>query len=173
MKKENCTFIGTLGKTHGREGALLLPLDADFARTLKDLKFILADMNGGLVPFFIKHLKVANNALIVEFEDYNTPEKAREFVGRDVYLLPEQMPPADEERFYPHEINGYQIIDIEKGLLGVANDLLDYNSNVLIQAFDGENELLIPFNDAFIHKINKRKKIIEVSLPEGLIGLNS
>lgn len=172
MNKETSTLIGHIDKTHGTNGAVLISISGVDAYELRTIKIVLLEISQGLVPFFFKTMKVANNALIAEFEDYDTPDKAKKLVGLDVYLPNDKMPEAADDTFYTHEIKGYQLKDINHGLIGIANNLLDYNSNVLIQVFNGEKEILIPFNDNFVVNINKKRKTIEVNLPDGLIDLN-
>lgn len=172
MNKETSVLIGKIGKTHGTNGAVLINISGVDAYELQSITAVLLEISQGLVPFFFKTLKVANNALIAEFEDYDTPDKAKKLLGLDVYLPIDKMPEAAEDSFYTHEIKGYQLKDSNLGLIGIANNILDYNSNVLIQAFNGEKEILIPFNNNFVVSINKKRKTIEVNLPDGLIDLN-
>jgi 16S rRNA processing protein RimM len=173
MKKETSVRIGHIDKTHGTNGAVLITIAGVDAYELQNMKTVFLEISQGLVPFFFKTMKVANNALIAEFEDYNTHEKAKQLLGLDVYLSNEQMPQTADDGFYAHEIKGYQIRDVNHGLIGIANNILDYSSNILIQAFDGDKEILIPFNDSYVVNINKRRKIIEVNLPDGLLDLNN
>ena len=86
IKREEVYKIGKLGKTHGVSGEISFLLDDDvFDRT--DADYLILDIDGILVPFFIDsyRFKTDSNALM-KFDGIDTQERARELTGCDVYF---------------------------------------------------------------------------------------
>ena len=53
MKKEDCYFLGTITRTHGLQGNVVLKLDTDQPEMYNKLESIFVEVNGLLVPFFV------------------------------------------------------------------------------------------------------------------------
>lgn len=64
---------------------------------------------------------------------------------------------------------GFSVIDKTAGKLGIIEDIDDKTINTLFLVKDGENELIIPATEDFIEKIDAKKKVLYLVLPEGLI----
>ena len=65
---------------------------------------------------------------------------------------------------------GFQVLDINHGKLGEIVNVDESTMNVLfaIEQEDGE-EILLPAHEEFIMKIEKKKRVITVAVPEGLL----
>jgi 16S rRNA processing protein RimM len=55
MKKEDCYFLGTITRTHGLQGNVILKLDTDQPEMYNKLESIFVEVNGLLVPFLWKN----------------------------------------------------------------------------------------------------------------------
>ena len=81
IRLEEIAPIGVFGKTHGIKGEINLELNIDF--DLEDTPYIIVDIDGIFVPFFIDdyRYKTDPTALIL-FEDITTEERIRPFLAR-------------------------------------------------------------------------------------------
>ena len=70
-----------------------------------------------------------------------------------------------------HEIIGFTVVDINFGTVGIVKSINDSTAQALFEIDRDGIEILIPMNDAFIKNVDKKKKIITVDTPEGLIEL--
>ncbi len=61
--------------------------------------------------------------------------------------------------------------DVNFGKVGVIKGINDTTAQALFEIDREGIEILIPMNDEFIKKVDRRKKIILVETPEGLIEL--
>ena len=141
IRREEVYKIGRLGKTHGVRGEISFLLDDDvFDRT--DADYLILDIDGILVPFFIEEyrFKTDSNALM-KFDGIDTQERARELTGCDVYFPRSQ---ADED------------------------ETDDTTINILFELTDGK---LIPASDELIQHIDTKRHQIEINLPEGILEL--
>ena len=172
MIKENEVFkIGKFIKPHGIKGEINLSFENDvFDRV--DCPYLICRIDNILVPFFIEEYRFkGKETALIKFEDIDDEEKARRMSGLEVYF---------PRKYYEEESNeeieyswnffiGFSVIDKTAGKLGIIEDIDDKTINTLFLVKDGENELIIPATEDFIEKIDAKKKVLYLVLPEGLI----
>ena len=171
MNKNDCFFFGKVTKTHGLKGEITIKLDvvnpADFA----ELRYLLIEEGGTLVPYFIEYQKINGDKMFVQLQDVKKIEQAVTFVGKAVFLPNEMMPELEDDEFYYQEIVGFKLVDEEKGEIGLISNVLEYPTQAVIQVMHDGKEILIPIHDDIIQKVNKKAKILNVKTPEGLIDM--
>lgn len=171
MTKNDCFFFGKITKTHGLKGELTIKLDvvnpADFA----DLRYLLIDERGTLVPYFIEYQKISCDKMFVQLQDVKKMEQAVTFVGKAVFLPNEMMPQLEDDEFYYQEIVGFKLIDEVKGEIGLISNVLEYPTQAVIQVMYDGKEILIPIHDDILQKVDKKAKTLNVKAPEGLIDM--
>jgi len=167
--KNSCSLGGRLTKTHGFTGELILRSAQPLPESIEKTEFVCIDINAGLVPFFVLSARIIDEtSAIIKLEDVVNVEQAAKLTGYDVYL--EDISTSKKTYSPTSDYTGYLITDKTHGEIGAVKYFLDIPGNPLLQTDYKGNELLIPFNDTVVLKINNRKKIIRVKLPEGLIG---
>jgi 16S rRNA processing protein RimM len=171
MQKEDCFYFGKVIKTHGIKGGISIRIDADSPSAYQNINMLLIEINNKLIPYFISSLKINVGKAYVGLVDIDSIEKAIELAGHDIYLPLEWLPKLSGNQFYFHEVQGYQIVDTGFGPLGKIEKVLEYPNQAVFQVFINGKEVLIPIHDEVIVKVDRRKKIIEVNTPEGLIEM--
>ena len=168
IRQEEVYKIGKLGKAHGVKGEISFLFDDDvFDRT--DADYLILDMDGILVPFFIEEyrFKTDDNALM-KFEGIDTQERARELTGCEVYF-PREMAEGDEELLSWAAIVGFELIDANTGKsAGRIASVDDATINILFELEDGK---LIPASEELITNVDTKKQQIFINLPEGILEL--
>ena len=177
--KNDCCFIGTIIKTHGISGELILKLDIDFPEDYNNMEHIVfIEIDEQLVPFFISQMKIRKQrkmqSAIVKFDDIDTIPQAKELLGYDLYVPVESLPQQKENKY--HRVNFNQLIeftvfDKQFGEIGKVDEILEFPDNPVFKIMKNNKEILIPVNDEFIKKVDKEKKIIEIEAPKGLIDV--
>jgi 16S rRNA processing protein RimM len=107
----------------------------------------------------------------VRFEDVDSAEEADEIMKCDVYLPLTMLPELEGDKFYFHEIIGFTVEDINYGNIGKVVSINDSTAQALFEIEKDGKQILIPMNDEFIEKLDKKNKIIYLKTPEGLIDL--
>lgn len=171
MTKNDCFFFGKITKTHGLKGEITVKLDVANPEDFKDLRYLLIEDRGNLIPYFIENQKINGDKMIVQLQDVKKVEQAVTFMGKAVFLPNEFMPELDEDDFYYKEIIGFKMIDELKGEIGEISDVLEYPTQAVIQVMKDGKEILIPIHDDIIQKVNKKAKTLTVKAPEGLIDM--
>ena len=92
-------------------------------------------------------------------------------MGSELYLPLSFLPKLTGNKFYFHEIIGFEVIDADHGNIGIIQSVNDTTSQALFEILKGDKELLIPITDQIITKVDRATKTIHVTTPEGLVDL--
>jgi 16S rRNA processing protein RimM len=168
IKQEEVYKIGRLGKSHGVRGEVSFLFDDDvFDRV--DADYLILDIDGILVPFFIEEYRFrSDTTALMKFEGIDTQERARELTGCDVYF-PRNLAASDDDSISWSAIVGFDIIDAstEKSI-GRITSIDDSTLNILFCLEDGH---LIPASEDLITQIDQQAHTITMHLPAGLLDL--
>lgn len=172
IRKEEVYKIGRLGKPHGVKGELSFHVDDDvFDRV--DADYLVLDIEGILVPFFIEEYRFrSDETALMKLCDIDTEQQARELTGCDVYF-PRAL--ADEADGTPSvaQIIGFTIIDADSGhAVGTLKAVDDSTINTLFAAASPDgHEVLIPATGDLVTAIDSHAHTITMHIPEGLLDL--
>ncbi|KAB1156179.1 ribosome maturation factor RimM [Flavobacterium luteum] len=172
MRKEECFYLGKIAKKFSFKGEVLVYLDTDEPDLYENMESVFVEFNNNLVPFFIENSSLhKNDFLRVRFEDVNNEEEADRLLGCAIYLPLKLLPKLTGNKFYFHEVIGFEIEDKRLGVFGIIQSVNDSSAQPLFEVLNGEVELLIPMIDAFLVKIDRPNKKVIMDLPEGLVEM--
>ncbi|MBR0263681.1 MAG: 16S rRNA processing protein RimM [Prevotella sp.] len=168
IRREEVYKIGRLGKAHGIKGEISFLIDDDVFERV-DADYLVLDIDGILVPFFIEEYRFKTDSnVLMKFDGIDTQERARELTGCDVYF-PRALAEDDEDTLSWAEMIGYSLIDAQTGQdIGIIASVDDATINILFELEDGR---LIPASEELITNIDTKKHQIEINLPEGILEL--
>lgn len=172
MNNSDYREIGVLAKLHGFKGEYVMVSDSMISEEIEDWESVFIEIDGLPIPFFINSLRVTTeSSVVIGFEGINSSDAAKEFLGNKVLQL---FSVADymEEASINQELSGYTVIDKSVGKIGIVDQLLDYNHNLLLQILNGQEEILIPVSGETIVNLNHEDREILIDAPDGLINLN-
>lgn len=150
----------------------MIKLDTDEPESYLEMESVFVDYDDNLVPFFIERSNLQkSNLLRVKFEEIDTEEDAEDLLKSDVYLPLTMLPELNEDQFYFHEVIGFIVEDANYGSVGTLTGINDTTAQALFEIEKDGKQILIPMNDEFLLKVDKKNKIIYVKTPEGLIDL--
>lgn len=172
MKKDDCFYLGKIVKKYSFKGELLAKLDTDEPELYDNLDAVFIDLKGNLVPFFIEQSQLHKSDLLrLKLEDVSTEADADALIKTELYLPLELLPKLDGNKFYYHEVIGFNIVDKTYGEVGQIVGINDSTAQALFEVEKDGKELFIPMNDEFIIEVNREQKLIMVDVPDGLIEL--
>ena len=167
IKPSEVFRIGRLGKAHGVKGEISFLCDDDvFDRV--DADYLVLDIDGILVPFFMEEYRFRTDSLVLmKFDGIDTQERARELTGCDVYF-PRAL--ADEtEAPSLSMLVGFDLVDANnRKRVGRIAAIDDTTANLLFELEDGR---LIPAHDELVAAIDTAAQTISLHLPDGLLDL--
>lgn len=171
MNRENALEIGIIVKTRGINGEVILETkDSAIQENIKES--LLIEIDGLLVPFFINHIhNVSSNRVRVILDWVDNENKANKLVNCAVFLETKNIATQNKEALSPSLLEGFNVIDSEKGSIGEVSQFVDQENNPLLIIKHNRNEILLPFQDQLIKQIDHDTKTIFIEAPEGLIDL--
>lgn len=170
MDIKACYKIGYVLKPHGLKGEVTLSIDLE-APDLNDLETVFVEKDNRLIPYFIQTISVRGDKAFVKFEDVDSPEAAKAISKASVYLPKATREKSGRGQFYDDEVIGFEVTDSDAGVLGKVLEVTSAGPNKLLSVDHDGKEVLIPVNGPFITSINKSKKTISVTLPDGFLDL--
>ena len=172
MRKEDCFYLGKIAKKFSFKGEVLIYLDTDEPELYENLESVFVERNKHLVPFFIENSSLhKNDFLRVHFEDINTEDDADALIGSEIYLPLNMLPKLSGNKFYFHEVIGFEIEDKRLGFVGEIQSINDTTAQPLFEVLKDGTEILIPMIDHFLVKVDRENKKIIMDLPEGLVEM--
>jgi 16S rRNA processing protein RimM len=118
----------------------------------------------------IENIRINNNKAVLRFNDI-TPEDSERLIGKELYLPLELLPSLGGNRFYFHEVTGFEVRDVNFGLVGMLTEVLDTAPQALFSIDHQGKEVLVPIIDEIIVEINRPQKQILIKAPAGLIEI--
>jgi 16S rRNA processing protein RimM len=168
IRKDDVYKIGRLGKAHGIKGEISFHFDDDvFERT--DADYLVFDIDGILVPFFIEEYRFrSDSTALMKFDGIDTMERAKELTDTDVFF-PRELSDEDGEHISWAEIIGFKLVDAVTGT--VAGTIATVDNTTMNTLFELEDGRLIPASEDLIQSIDTKKHQIAIKLPEGILEL--
>lgn len=172
MRKEDCFYLGKIAKKFSFKGEVLIYLDTDEPELYEDMESVFVEFNKNLVPFFIENSNLhKGDFLRVKFEDVDSEADADEIIGCEIYLPLNMLPKLEGNKFYFHEVIGFEIEDQRLGVFGKIVSINDTSAQPLFEVLNGNVEILVPMIDQFLVKIDREHKKVVMNLPEGLVEM--
>ena len=172
MQKEDCFYLGKIVKKYSFKGELLVKLDTDDPSIYTKMVSVFIDKNKSLIPFFIERSSLHKSTLLrVKFEDIDSEEDADKLLKSELYLPLEFLPQLTGNKFYYHEIFGFEAEDLSFGLIGIIKGVNDSTNQAILEIDRNGSEILIPLIDDFIKSVDRAQKKIILEVPEGLIDI--
>jgi 16S rRNA processing protein RimM len=172
MRKEDCFYLGKIAKKFSFKGEVLVYLDTDEPDLYENMESVFVEFNNNLVPFFIESSSLhKNDFLRVHFEDIDNEEEADNIIGCAIYLPLSMLPKLTGNKFYFHEVIGFEIEDKRIGVFGKIVSINDVSAQPLFEVLNGNVELLIPMIDHFLVEIDRKNKKVIMDLPKGLVEM--
>ena len=172
MQKKDCFFVGKIVKKYSFKGELLVKLDTDDPEQFLEMESVLVEQHKNLVPFFIEQLSLHKSTLLrVKFEEVENEADADALLGKELYLPLAMLPKLTGNKFYYHEIIGFEVMDTTHGAIGTIVGVNDSTPQHLFEIEFEKKEILIPINDEIIQKVDRENRTLHLQAPNGLIDL--
>jgi len=171
MDISNHYYLGYIVKAIGNKGILRIQLDTDNPSYYKNLKEISVAIKDQLVNYPIEEIVITDDKANVAFKNIDSTEVAKLLQGCSLYLPLSSLPKLKGNKFYFHEVTGYEVYDKTHGFVGVVESVLDQTYQAILQITFEDKEILIPITDEIIKDVDRDKKRIDIEAPDGLIDI--
>ena len=172
MTTEESFLLGTLVKTHGYSGQIVLKVDRQFQEKVEILESVFIQLDGILVPFFIEEIEEYGiSSFLIKIDEINSKNEAIDFIGKDVFLPIAGLEGEKDSGLSSISVIGYQLRSGNNENLGFVKDIREIPGNPIFIINYKENEIMIPANEELIIDINHKDKIISMTIPNGLFPI--
>ena len=172
MRFEDCFFLGTVVRKYSFKGEVLLKLDTDSPELYQSLNSLFLAQNNSLIPFFVHKCATHKPGLLrLRLEDVDNEEDANLILKSKAYLPLTKLPKLAGNKFYYHEIIGFDVVDKNLGDIGSVVAINDHTTQATLEVSIGQKTALIPIVDEIILEVKRDTKSIYVDTPLGLIDL--
>lgn len=167
----NYCSIGKLVATFGVQGDMILKHYLGKKTGLKGLETLfIEDKKDELLPYFIESIKIkSDDELYVKIDGINSKESAQKLVQKQVWLV-EEIFHKYAGKSAPISLLGFHLVQEEEDL-GEILEVIEQPHQLLCRIDWKGKEALIPIHEETLIKIDKKKKIVHVNLPEGLLDV--
>lgn len=171
MMQDSFFYLGLITKPFGYKGDLVVYLDTDEPEKYADLRAVFIQEGEEYIPYMIERIELrgGQNA-VVRFVDVDG-EAAKSFVKAELFLPLSDLPPLSGNKFYYHEVIGFQVFDKEKGNIGTCKDFIEVSNHPIMQVDFNGTEVLIPAVDDVFQTVDRENRELHISAPEGLIDI--
>lgn len=170
--------VGKFLKPHGVCGEIAIFRDFDTV-DFNNHSCVIVDIDGIFVPFFLNSVRPKGSETdLVGIDGITDERSAAMLTNKTVYVLADKVCSDDTddegEGLYADDFIGYKVCLDDGGVLGDIIRIDDSTANYLfvVETSMGGN-LLIPVADEFITGIDTRLKEVTMSLPQGLLDMQS
>jgi 16S rRNA processing protein RimM len=170
-RMKNYCSIGKIVATFGYKGELILQHHLGKKSSLKGLEnFFIEEKKDELLPYFIESTKVKTaDQIYVKLEGIDTKEAGQKLLQKQVWLT------EDDFHEYagksaPISMLGFHI-ENEGEDLGEILEVIEQPHQLLCRIDLKGKEALIPVHENTLIRIDKKKKLVVVKLPEGLLEI--
>lgn len=174
IREEDLVVIGRFAGPHGVKGEITLVTSYDGLFEEADDPYIVCDMDGIFVPFYIESFRPkGSSALLVKLDDVDDEVSAKRFTNKAVYYPSGILSEWEHDDRSWNRFIGYTIVDKVSGReIGTVTAVDESTANVLLRVDDNGRERLIPIVLGMIDSVDEQRRRMELSLPEGILDLN-
>jgi len=160
--------IGRITKTSGFDGAVVVRSEGGITAGLKQGEPVFVIIDGIPVPFFIREVITASpDTLVISFDDYLSAESVASLRGCELIT-----PDEPEENDELAALEGYSLRDSNSGFSGTIVSVISNPGQMLAVVSAPGREIFVPLHPDLIISVDRKSKVIVMSMPEGLASLN-
>lgn len=163
--------IGKFVAAFGLQGELILLHALGRKTDLNGLKVLfIEDKTGSQIPYFVETARAKNHEeVFIKLEGTDSKESAQRLLKKNIWIKK-----ADFEKFAAPaaaiSLIGFTVVENKKAL-GIISEVIEQPHQVLCTVIIEGKEALIPLHEASLKKIDRSKKEVHVTLPDGLLDI--
>ncbi len=165
MPDKSLLLVGVFGAAHGVRGEIRLksftadPLAIGHYGALKS--------KGGESFTLLSLRPVKDDICVARVEGIADRNAAEKLTNTELFILKEQLPPAEEDEFYFADLIGLRAEDASGAVLGLIKSIENYGAGdiLVLRCVDGEEKLL-PFTRGVVPKIEIAQGRVIIELPQ-------
>jgi 16S rRNA processing protein RimM len=162
---------GKFVATFGLKGELVLQHNLGKKTSLKGLKAVfIEERKERFIPWFVEAVRIkSDNEVFIKIEGLDSKEQATLLTQKEVWL-PEEDFKKYSAKSSPVNLLGYDIVE-DDTVIGKIEEVIEQPHQILCRIQYKGKEAYIPLHEETIRKIDKKKQLVIVELPPGLLEI--
>lgn len=170
VKPNDLMEVGVVIGIHGLRGDLKIrPLPTGDLALPGARKVFLKDSQGLLVQHEAVRSTQHKQNILVRLAGLDNLYAVEPLVGSSVWMAKEDLPELADEHYYWSDLDGLEVIDQQKGVLGRVVGMFATPAHNILEVDGSAGEILIPAIEPFLMRVDRDQGQLHVNLPEGLI----
>lgn len=164
--------VGKIVNTHGIDGEVRVISETDFPEerfSENEKLYVGFDLNTQPEIVFVESHRKHKQFDLVRFKHFNNINDVKRFKGTNIYIRKDQLHELDEGAFYYHEIMGCDVYTEEGAHLGKIKEVLSPGANDVWVVKTKGKDLLLPYIEPVVKKVDINNKKVIVHLLDGLM----
>ena len=170
MERENTLRVGVITTTHGIKGEVKVYPTTDDANRFLDLKKIYLDTGKELLPLEIEGVKFFKQLVILKFKGIDNINDIEKYKNKDLLIDRADAVELAEGEFFIPDLIGLSVVTEDGAAFGTLKDVMETGANdvFIVETLEGK-EVLLPYIDDCVKKIDLAEKTVTVHLMKGLL----
>ncbi len=168
---EGLVLLGRVTGVHGLRGDLRVRPESSDGSALLELGRLELRLPGSdtTTRYRVTRAVPRRGVVQVHLKGIDRVEAAESLVGGELLALARELPALEEDEYYWHELDGMNVVDVQRGDIGKIIDLLPTAAHDVYVVKGALGEILIPAVEVFVLEIDRQQRMMRVDLPDGLI----
>lgn len=169
---EETILVGILSRPHGIRGEIKVDIHTDNPRRFDPgSELLLVPARGARRAVKVTGFRPVRGGGLITIEGCESREDAAELRGARLEVELSRVPEAPAGFYYQYELVGCRCFEAAHGEIGEVVDLVEDGGGHLLRVRSGEREVLVPFVEAFLERVDVAGGRIDLRLPPGLIEI--
>ncbi len=113
-------------------------------------------------PVKVEAARTQGKGLVAKFAGVDDRDAARAWIGREIAVPRDELPPLEEGEYYWSDLLGLQVLTVDGQVLGQVARLMETGANDVL-VVQGDRERLIPFlPDRVVRRVDLEAGVVEV-----------
>lgn len=162
--------VGVISSTHGLKGEVKVFPTTDDLERFRSLKHCVLDTGKEYLELEVEGVKFFKKFAILKFQGIDQIEQAEKYKGKDLLVTREHAVELKEGEFFIADLLGFEVAEEDGVLVGKLTNILQTGANDVFEVTTPEGkELLLPYIEDCVKKIDEEQKKITVYLMPGLV----
>jgi 16S rRNA processing protein RimM len=162
--------VGRVLRPHGLRGEVVVEVETEVrGRLAAGSELLLRSRDGVVRPVRLATGSFAATTARVRIEGCASRNDAEALRGAELEVPIERVPEPPPGAFWQHELVGAICRDRRAGELGQVEELIEHGGRWWLQVRGARGEVLIPFAEPFLERVDRETRTLYLDLPPGLI----
>lgn len=170
--KDDFILIGTVNKAHGMKGEVKIYCYSEQPGNFSNYQHvILIDQTGNCSPHLkIKKSRTQGKMAITLLDTITDRNRAEHIEGMGVLIPKDDLPEAEQDEYYWHQLIGKTVINLNGESLGIIEEVFSNGAQDVMVVKSSVNELFIPIVADIVLNTDQERVLIDP--PVGLLDMN-